>query len=219
MLFARIGSGVIRPALLKWNNFNFSQNQMLFKRPLFFKQAKKGKTEEPRKMVTSIDFEALERSMKEALVKFDSSVKDIKFGKLTPETFKSITLFQYGKNQAVMDLGQIIPINAGQVEFIPYEKDVLDKVIKVLNKDTTYDFQIELKEESIVITSQNMNTQVQRKKILASLEGVLKKYKEYFSDLRREENKKIASYGKDISEDLKQRALKELASICEQFNK
>lgn len=64
-------------------------------------------------MVTEVDLQPMEDKLRDYLTDFKTSVKDIKFGKLTPETFKSIKIYHQGKQQTLMDMGQIIPVNAG----------------------------------------------------------------------------------------------------------
>jgi ribosome recycling factor len=48
-------------------------------------------------MIYEIDFSSMENKMKADLGRFSSLIKDIKFGKLTPETFQNILIHHYGK--------------------------------------------------------------------------------------------------------------------------
>lgn len=105
------------------------------------------------------------------------------------------------------------------MEFIPFEDNSTDKIMNILQKDETFEFSVELQEESILITSNNMNTQAQKQKILENLNQTFKKFKEKYTRLRQEENKKINSYGKSISEDLKKQSIKELANIYDRAQK
>lgn len=50
--------------------------------------------------------------------------------------------------------------------------------MSILQKNETFEFSVELKEEIIVITSHNMNTQTQKQKILDNLNHTLKRFKE-----------------------------------------
>lgn len=71
-------------------------DRRLIKGGIYWKNVKKGK-DESSPMIYEIDFSSMENKMKSDLGRFSSLIKDIKFGKLTPETFQNILIHHYGK--------------------------------------------------------------------------------------------------------------------------
>lgn len=73
--------------------------------------------------IQSIDFEPLHLQLDQEIQNFKEKIKDLKFGKLTSEIFKTIKISVKGEKLSIFDLGQLIPVNSIQMELYLYDKD------------------------------------------------------------------------------------------------
>ena len=50
-----------------------------------------------KEMVTVVDFDPIEKKILASIERYDYQLSCLKVGKLTPETFKSLTVYHYGE--------------------------------------------------------------------------------------------------------------------------
>ena len=82
--------------------------------------------------IQSIDLEPTIGEFDRDIQQFKESISEFRFGKLTPDIFKTVQLHIKGEKLSLFELGQFIPVSGVQIELYLYEKENTKQVMQVL---------------------------------------------------------------------------------------
>ena len=163
-----------------------------------------------------IDFAPYEEKNKKVFQAFESEVRNIKIGKLTPDTFKSIFLGGTGVSLSVYDTSQILPVNATTVSITPFEQSQKKAVYQALERDKFNEFQINLEDkDKYLVSIPAGSTNEKKKKLLKMVQDIGEKYKVQLRELRHEFIKSQEKFQKFLPKDVVKSTQDEITLVFE----
>ncbi len=202
--------------------YQFNRNLLIKTPASFFSKKKRNKNKnqkamEPEEEIIEIpktfEFKDVEQDFDEVLEDYQNQIKNIKIGKLTPDVFINIKIKAYGEQTTLLELGQIIPINATMLSFTPYDSSIKKDIVKSLSREDLYDFDIAEEKDKINISIPNIDTKERKKKVRGIIKEILRMCK---LELRRRRSTKLKEYAKfkdKVGEDLMRKINQEIDDI------
>ena len=158
-----------------------------------------------------IDFSPFERSCETVFKSFESEVKNIKIGKLTPDLFKTIFMSGKDSKQSIYDVAQIIPVDAVRCNITPFDQSQTKTIFTILEKNKFHEFEVKFVGDDVISVSIPVgSTKEKKNKLIKMIAETGDKHKEKLRDARHQFLKSQEKYQKFLSKDVVKNIQKEM---------
>ena len=169
-------------------------------------------------MPTEIDFSDLEEALSLVLSNFQETMAKLKVGRIIPELFDEVNVVAYGESMALNQIAQVIPRDGTSLSIKVYDMSIQSEVYQSLNANRNLEFEFEIQESSIVVSSDMKNTKEARRQIAVQGKVMLENAKIEVRKLRTSKIEKVRKMKEFISKDVVASSEKEVGKIVDGAN-
>ena len=176
------------------------------------------KRKEQADVPTEIDFSDLEEALSLVLSNFQETMAKLKVGRIIPELFDEVNVVAYGESMALNQIAQVIPRDGTSLSIKVYDMSIQSEVYQSLNANRNLEFEFEIQESSIVVSSDMKNTKEARRQIAVQGKLMLENAKIEVRKLRTSKIEKVRKMKEFISKDVVASSEKEVGKIVDGAN-